>query len=87
MAWTSESPGLTAPSSVTLDKVARSVWSISLPSCLGGKLLLILQDPEVRCHLFLEAFQVSPGISPTPLPNTHTHAPQASSMDGTSLLC
>lgn len=24
------------------------------------------QDPEVRCHLFLEAFQVSPGISPTP---------------------
>ena len=45
--------------SLLCDSVQDSSFCLEyfLPSCPGGKLLLILQDPDVR-----EAFQISPGI-------------------------
>ena len=55
------------PCSVTLDRTVPSVWnSFSHPSP-RGKLLLILQDPDVR-----EAFQISSGI-----PSCMLHEPHA----------
>ena len=57
----------TVPCSVTLDKTVPSVWNIFSHPAPGGKLLLILQDPDVR-----ESFQISPGI-----PSCMLHEPHA----------
>lgn len=55
------------PCSVTLDRTVPSVWNIFSHPSPGGKLLLILQDPDVR-----EAFQISPVI-----PSCMLHEPHA----------